>query len=99
MYLWAVIATAIEALPKFDSRLLLVLESLIVCSLKSRQKMIINEAIQMWNRTFGAVEYLEYPDPLRPVLLKLKKLTDLSLPAFPDGKDSEVSRMILQRGL
>lgn len=97
MHLWAVIASAIEALPKKDSRLLLVLESLIVSSLKSRHKTIVNEAIQMWNRTFGALEYLEYPDSLRPVLLKLRTLTDLLLPAFPDGDDSEVSRMIVPR--
>lgn len=97
MYLWTVIATAIEGLPKTDSRLLLILESLIVSGLKSRQRTIVNEAIKMWNRTFGAVEYLEYPDTLRPVLLKLRKLTDLLLPAFPDGNDSEVSRRVLLR--
>ncbi|MCJ1267116.1 hypothetical protein MMC22_007001 [Lobaria immixta] len=90
VYLWAIIAAAIEALPKMDSRLLLVLESLIGSSLKSRQKTIVNEAIHFWNRTFGAVEHLEYPDELRPVLLKLRKLTDLSLPAFPDRNDSEI---------
>lgn len=98
IYLWTMTAAAIEALPKRDSRLLLVLEKLIVSSLKSRQKTIVNEAIQFWNRTFGAVEHLEYPDELRPTLLKLRKLTDLSLPAFPDGNESEVSRVILLRG-
>lgn len=76
---------------------MLVLESLIVSSLRSRQRTVVNRAIQMWNRTFGAAEHLEYPDALRPVLLKLRKLTDLFLPSFPDMGDSEVSTMILLR--
>ncbi|MCJ1462990.1 hypothetical protein MMC07_001594 [Pseudocyphellaria aurata] len=95
IHLWTVIVASIETLPRIDSRLLLLLESLIVSSLKSRQKAVVNAAIQMWNRTFGAAEYLDYSEALRRVLLKLRQLTDLSLPAFPDRNDSEVRRMIL----
>lgn len=89
------IAASIETLPRIDNRQLRLLESLIVSSLKSRQKAVVNEAIQMWNRTFGAAEFLEYSEALCPVLLKLRKFTDLFLPAFPDGNDSEVRRTIL----
>ncbi len=83
-------AIAIEALPKIDSQLLSNIETLIIASLKSRQRVIVNESIQMWNRTFGIVDSLEYPVALRPVLLKLRVLTDILLPNFPDGVDSDV---------
>lgn len=50
----------------------------------------------MWNRTFGSVESLEYPDDLRPTLSKLKTVTDLQLPGFAESEAEEVRRFLSQ---
>lgn len=52
--------------------------------------MIVNESKQTWNQTFGIVDCLEYPEALRPVLLKLRARTNILLPNFPEGMDSDV---------
>lgn len=52
--------------------------------------MIVNESKQTWNQTFGIVNCLEYPEALRPVLLKLRARTNILLPNFPEGMDSDV---------
>lgn len=59
-------------------------------SLKSRHKAFLNQSILLWNRTFGSVEELEYPLALRPVLLRLRTLTELELPNFTVDEDAEV---------
>lgn len=92
--LWAAASTAIESLPKIDSGLLSIIETIIASSLKSRHKAILNNSILLWNRTFGNVDGLEYPATLRPVLLRLRSLTDLELPNFPPEDDTEVFRLL-----
>lgn len=52
--------------------------------------MIVNGWIQTWNQTFGIVDCLEYPEALRPILLKLRARTNILLPNFPEGMDSDV---------
>lgn len=64
-----------------------------ISSLSSKQRAVFNEAIQLWNRTFGAAKSLEYPTALLPVLLKLRTLTDISLPTFPEGIGIDVGTM------
>ena len=91
--MWGVIAGAIEASTKIDDNLLLILETLIISSLRSRQKAVVKESIMMWDRTFGTAEYLQYSDVLRPILRKLRMLTEISLPSFPDGIDEVVSTL------
>lgn len=88
--MWAVIIIAIESLPKVDGGLLSTIETLIISSLRSRHKAILNQSILLWNRTFGSVDVLEYPNALRPVLLRLRTLTDLDLPNFTVDDDTEV---------
>ena len=90
MKLWAATTTAIESLPKIDSGLLSIIETFVVSSLKSRHKAFLNQSILLWNRTFGSVDGLEYPKALRPVLLRLRTLTELELPNFTVDDDTEV---------
>lgn len=90
MNLWAEVVTAIEMAPKIDGKLLLIIETLMISSFKSKQRAVLNDLIHMWNRTFGATELLEYPPALLPFLLKLRQLTDLSLPNLPEGIDTDV---------
>ena len=52
----------------------------------------------MWNRTFGCAGALEYSDELRRALLKLKPVTDIDVPEFPDQAIEEVST-IFHEGL
>lgn len=90
--MWTVATTAIESLPKIDSGLLSIIETLILSSLKSRHKAFLNQSILLWNRTFGSLDELEYPIALRPVLLRLRTLTELQLPNFMAEENTEVSR-------
>ena len=66
-------------------------DALVTSSLSSRHRSILNDAIALWNGTFGTAEHLEYPDDLRIALSRLSKVTDLQLPSFPDEDDTEVS--------
>ncbi|KAK4690662.1 hypothetical protein P7C71_g6179, partial [Lecanoromycetidae sp. Uapishka_2] len=43
----------------------------------------------MWNRTFGTVDSLEYPEDLRPILSKWKSITDIQLPSFAEVEGDE----------
>jgi len=52
--------------------------------------MIVNDAIALWNTTFGGAEQLEYPENLRKVLSRLSKVTELQLPTFPYEDETEV---------
>lgn len=88
--MWEATNIAIKASLKIDSQLLSNIETLIAANLRSRQKVIVNESIQTWNQTFGMVDRLEYPEALRPILLKLRARTNILLPNFPEGMDSDV---------
>lgn len=88
--LWAAISIAIEAVSKLEKKLLSLIEILVISSLRSRHKAILNDAVLLWNRAFGISPVLEYPDNLLPVLSKLKCLTYLQLPNFPERHDPEV---------
>lgn len=95
--MWETTNIAIKASPRIDSQLLSNIETLIAANLRSRQKAIVNESIQTWNQTFGTVDRLEYPEALRPILLKLRARTNILLPNFPEGMDSDVcTRMSFQ---
>lgn len=69
-------------------RLLLVL---MTSSLGSRHRVIVNDAISLWNRTFGTADQLRYPDTLRITLLRLRSMTDIELPTFPEEDNADVS--------
>lgn len=95
--MWETTKIAIMASPRIDSQLLSNIEPLIAASLRSTQKRIVNESIQTWNETFGIVDCLEYPEGLRLILLKLRARTNILLPNFPEGMDSDVcTRMSFQ---
>ena len=49
----------------------------------------------MWNNTFGAEDFLEYPEDLRITLQKIKSMTELRLPSFPELNGEEVSGLCL----
>jgi len=71
---------------------LLQYQSLVASGLKSRHKSVLTESLTTWNHTFGSAESLEYPEVLRPTLSKLKSVTDLQLPGFPEAEGDEVCK-------
>ena len=44
----------------------------------------------LWNQTFGCAQALEYPEDLRKILQRLRSMTDIQLPTFPEADDDEV---------
>lgn len=89
--LWTAVTAAIKELPKADNALLMSIQDLMVSSLTSRHQAILNESITLWNCTFGNADFLEYRDDLRIALSKLKSVTEMQLPNFPED-DIEVSK-------
>ena len=87
--------TSIEHTVVFDTRFLLSIQELMVASFRSRHKSIVSESIAMWNNTFGIEDTLEYPKDLRLILQKLRCVTVLRLPSFPEQDGGEVSRLSL----
>ncbi len=92
--MWQTVMTAIQNLPAFSTITLLKHQHLLLSSLRSRHRSIANDSLDMWNRTFGCAESLEYPDELRTLLTKLQSVTELILPTFPDTEDDEVRKLL-----
>ena len=89
--MWALVATVIESVPESGNDLLSEIGILVTASLRSRHKTILNDAVVMWNRTFGCVEALDYSEDLRRTLMKLKLMTDIDVPGFSEADEQEVS--------
>lgn len=85
--LWTAIVPIVEQMPH-NSTSLRSFQVLMTSSLGSRHRVIVNDAIGLWNRTFGAANQLEYPDSLRVNLARLKSMTDVQLPTFPETDDA-----------
>lgn len=89
------IGLIIESASVVDNSFLLSIQGLMASSLRSRHKSILNKSVLLWNRTFGSVESLDYPEELQTVLRKLKSIVDIQLPGFPDVDDDEVCTILL----
>lgn len=85
--------SSIEHSVIFDTRFLFSIQEILVAGFRSRHKTVVNESILMWNSTFGAEGTLEYPEDLRTILQKLRSMTELRLPNFPEVNSEEVSRV------
>ena len=92
--MWQTVMIAIQNLPAFSTSTLSKHQHLLLYSLKSRHRSIANDSLEMWNRTFGCAQSLEYPDELHTLLTKLQPVTELILPTFPDTKDKEVRKLL-----
>ena len=88
--LWAAVVPVIEQMPH-NSASLRSFQVLITSSLGSRHRFIVNDAIGLWNSTFGTADQLEYPDSLCMNLARLRSMTDIQLPTFPEKDDAVVS--------
>ena len=66
------------------------MQGIMTCSLRSRHRTIVNEAICLWNRSYGTAEGLEYPDALQGILARLRSIAVIELPSFPDVGDIDV---------
>ena len=84
------VVNAIKHFAVFDTKLLFSIKELVVAGLRSRHKAVVNEFINLWNSTFGEEGTVEYPEDLRTVLRKLRPITDIRLPNFPES-DGEVN--------
>jgi len=82
--LWEKVLQAVESLPRHDSEILSDLNVLLSSGLESRRKATVNITIKTWNNIFGKQETLSYPSRVRTALAKLRSITDLSLPGFPE---------------
>ncbi|TVY68796.1 Telomere length regulator protein rif1 [Lachnellula suecica] len=90
--LWVILCSAIPRLVDSynSSKILADLESLVCSGLESKHKSIVNQAIRMWNSTFGlSKEALVYPDRVQDALLRLRPIADLQLPFFPSSLEAE----------
>ena len=80
----------IDGMPH-DNASLMSLQDLVNSSLRSRHRFIVNDAISLWNCTYGTAMQLDYPDALRVTLARLKSITEIKLPTFPDVEGVDVS--------
>lgn len=69
------------------------LGDLISGSLESRHKFVANSAVETWNSTFGNQRSLEYPPRVLEALARLRQISEISLPSFPDTLPSDVSEI------
>lgn len=74
----------------YNSKVLLEYQILVASGLRSRHVSVLNESLELWNRTFGSADSLEYPEGLRSTLSKLKSVSDVQLPGFPEVESDEV---------
>ncbi|KAF4312841.1 hypothetical protein GTA08_BOTSDO11929 [Botryosphaeria dothidea] len=87
--LWEIVMASVEELPRHDTMSLKILEALIVAGLRSRRQRIANRTIEMWNKTFGAQDSLEYPPLVEERLRRIRLVADLRLPEFPESSDND----------
>ena len=88
--LWLALSAILKKLD-VTPQILYRVDAVFAASLGSRQRSIANDAISLWNETFGALESVEYSDVLTRSLKRVSSLTDLSAPGLTAMKDSEVS--------
>lgn len=69
-------------LPLHPNAKLRVMEDILCAGFQSRSKNIAELTIAAWNRAFGPLDMLEYPEKLCGVLARLKRHVDIELLAF-----------------
>lgn len=67
------------------------IQVLMTSSLGSRHRAIVSDAISLWNRTFGFADQLDYSHSLRMILARLRFISDIELPNFPEVDGVDVS--------
>ncbi|OWP04417.1 hypothetical protein B2J93_4422 [Marssonina coronariae] len=90
--MWAMVRTLISRILdlKSHTEVLSVLETLVCSGLNSKHMSIVNATIEFWNKSFGSCEeHLTYPEPVKEALLRLRLVTELQLPFFPESFDDE----------
>ena len=92
--MWRTTMMIVQNLPEFSTGTLCDYKMLISSSLKSRHVSIVNDSLEMWNRTFGCAESLEYPEEIHMLLMRLKPVTEISLPTFSETEGDEVRRIL-----
>src|SRR3569833_2566196 len=108
MRLWDVICAALGSVGQPDLLPLCDLESLLCAAFESKHRHIVNTVSTMWNRVFGQVDEVEYPDKLKALLLSRRSFVDLVLPGLetssidsgaqqPDFIDSQEDMNIFNR--
>jgi len=69
-------------LPLHPNAKLRVMEDILCAGFQSRSKNIAELTIAAWNRAFGPLDMLEYPEKLCSVLARLRRHVDIELLAF-----------------
>ena len=96
--MWAVTATIVEKTHEPSSDLLMKVHDLITAGLRSRHRAILNDAVVLWNETFGCAESLEYTTDLRRALLKIKTISEICIPGLPMDQAQGVGDEVLTGG-
>ena len=90
--LWAATRLRLSDLGSAQSQELEDVSVLLAAALSSKHKAIVCGAIEVWNSTFGDCERLAYPENVAIALARLRRISNLKLPTFPDVAESDVSR-------
>ncbi|KAL8729474.1 MAG: hypothetical protein Q9166_004722 [cf. Caloplaca sp. 2 TL-2023] len=88
--LWKIVLDSLKSVAKPDSIFLGIVQDLVMAGFRSRHPTIVNDMITTWNQTFAKAESLEYPEPLRVVLTKLRPMVDIGLPSFVEDDDFDI---------
>ncbi|KAK3108131.1 hypothetical protein FSP39_001720 [Pinctada imbricata] len=98
--LWTELCTGIQTRYKgqFDSDFLLKFSPLLESTFLHPRRGIKNQTTSFWNSTFSKASSLVYPEKIKPVLLKVKDKTSISLPGWvstdiPVIEETPVSQM------
>ena len=94
MELWTQVLHSIKVMP-INGVLLKALTDLILAGLNSTHRPIVNSTIELWNKSFGQLNELEYPERLVPALSKLHTMVELELPSFPIAMEHNESQIQL----
>lgn len=84
--LWKQTLSLLNQQAPHDTRLLEVVEDLLLAGLDNRQKPVVNATITFWNGSFGRQTEIQYPQKLAKVLLSLKPVAAISLPGWQENK-------------
>lgn len=64
-----------------------IIEPLLCAAFESRHKHIVNTVSLMWNRAFGQVDNIQYPDKLKTALISIRPYVDIELPGLDESSD------------
>lgn len=81
LFVWKELLKVVTRLPQHDSATLNEIERVFCAGFRSQIRDIAVASVEVWNRTFGLLQTLEYPQQLKTILLLLQDLADIKVPS------------------